>query len=159
MNRNHGNFRKPEDRKAKVLFLDNMYRHLRYYRYLYSTEVVRFNVADPDPGSAAFFNPWIRNGKKSGFGVRENISDYISESLVTIFWVKNTSIPGQKSTSDTRDKHSGSATLHVQFSILKKDPDPQALDLLSNKMTRSHGCCSVLTPWIFFWWRCRCSFL
>ncbi len=41
----------------------------------------------------------------------------------------------EKSTSDIRDKHSGSATLHVQFSILKKDPDPQALDLLSNKTT------------------------
>ncbi len=83
-------------------------------------------------------NPGSGMGKKSGFGVRENISDYISKSLVTIFWVKNTSIPSQlsdpdpgwknpdpgsgmeKSTSDTRDKHSGSATLQVQFSFLKK---------------------------------------
>jgi hypothetical protein len=166
MNRNHGNFRKHKGRKA-VLFLDNMYRYLRYYRYMYSTEVLRFCVADPDPGSAAFLAPGSGMGKKSRFGVRENILDYISESFVTIFWVKNTSIPSQlsdpnpgwknpdtgsgmeKSTSDIRDKHSGSATLHAhfQFSILKKDPDAQALDLGSKKMTRSpHGFCTVLTP-------------
>jgi hypothetical protein len=37
-----------------------------------------------DPGSGAFFKPWM--GKKSGSGM--NNPDHISESLETIFWVK-----------------------------------------------------------------------
>jgi hypothetical protein len=42
-----------------------------------------------DPGSGAFFDPWIRNPgwvKKSGSGM--NKPDHISESLETSFWVK-----------------------------------------------------------------------
>jgi hypothetical protein len=35
-----------------------------------------------------FFDPWIRDGKK--FGSRINIPTHISESLVTIYGVKNT---------------------------------------------------------------------
>ncbi len=42
------------------------------------------SVADLDPGSGAFFNPWIRDGKKSGSGM--NILDHFSE---TVFRVKN----------------------------------------------------------------------
>jgi hypothetical protein len=38
------------------------------------------SVADPDPGSGAF--------KTTGSGM--NIPDHISESLETIFWIKNT---------------------------------------------------------------------
>ncbi len=42
------------------------------------------NVAHPDPGSGAFFDPGM--GKKSGSGSRMNNLDHISESLETIFW-------------------------------------------------------------------------
>jgi hypothetical protein len=52
------------------------------------------SVADPDLGSGAFLTPvsGIRIGfgfgmEKSGSGI--NIPDHISESLETIFWVKN----------------------------------------------------------------------
>ncbi len=61
------------------------------------------SVADPDrdlgSGSGAFLTPEYRvqdpgcgMGKKSRSGSRMNIPDHISESLDTIFWVKNTSI-------------------------------------------------------------------
>jgi hypothetical protein len=34
------------------------------------------------------FDPGIRDGKKSGSGM--NIPDHFSESLETVFWIKNT---------------------------------------------------------------------
>jgi hypothetical protein len=46
--------------------------------------------ADPDPGSGAFLTPGSGLGKKSRSGSGMNIPDLISESLETIFWVKNT---------------------------------------------------------------------
>jgi hypothetical protein len=47
--------------------------------------VVSTSVADPDPRSGAFFDPWIQDpGSRSGM----NNADHISESLETIFWVK-----------------------------------------------------------------------
>jgi hypothetical protein len=39
-----------------------------------------------DPGSGAFLTPGSGMGKMSGSGM--NNSDHISESLITIFWVK-----------------------------------------------------------------------
>jgi hypothetical protein len=49
------------------------------------------SVADPDPGSAAFFDPWNPGWVKNQDldpGWTMNIPDHISESLETIFWVK-----------------------------------------------------------------------
>ncbi len=49
------------------------------------------SVADPDPGSGAFFDPWIRDPgwvKKSRSGSWMSIPDHISESLETIFGLK-----------------------------------------------------------------------
>ncbi len=52
---------------------------------------------DPDPGSGAFLTPgsgiqdpgWVNHqDSEPGSGIRMNISDHISESLETIFWVK-----------------------------------------------------------------------
>jgi hypothetical protein len=50
------------------------------------------SVADPDPGSGAFLTPGsgIRDGEKFGSGSGMNITDYFSESLETVFRVKNT---------------------------------------------------------------------
>jgi hypothetical protein len=48
------------------------------------------NVADPDPGSGHLLTPGSEMGKKSRSGSGMNIPDHISESLGTIFWVKNT---------------------------------------------------------------------
>ena len=50
---------------------------------------VRVSVADPDPGSGAFFGPGsgIRDGKKSGSGIRNEHPRSFSESLETVFWV------------------------------------------------------------------------
>jgi hypothetical protein len=48
------------------------------------------SVADPDPGSGAYFTPGSGMGKiliRIG-GV--NISDLFSRSSETVFWVKNT---------------------------------------------------------------------
>ncbi len=54
-----------------------------------------------DLGSGAFLTPrsgigdpgWVKNlNPDSGSGSGMNIPDYISESLETIFWIKNTSI-------------------------------------------------------------------
>jgi hypothetical protein len=39
-------------------------------------------------GFQCFFDPWIRDGKKSGSGM--NIPDHFSESLETFFRAKNT---------------------------------------------------------------------
>jgi hypothetical protein len=47
----------------------------------------------PDPGSDAFLRPGsnIRDGEKNPDpGSRMNTSDLIFESLVSVFWVKNT---------------------------------------------------------------------
>jgi hypothetical protein len=41
-------------------------------------------------GIRYFFDPWIRDGKKSGSGM--NISDHYSQSLETVFIAKNTQI-------------------------------------------------------------------
>ncbi len=50
---------------------------------------VRFHiVADPDPGSGAFLTPGSEMVEKSRSASGMNISDHISESLETIFWVK-----------------------------------------------------------------------
>jgi hypothetical protein len=50
------------------------------------------SVADSDPGSGAFLSldPGSGMGKKTKSGSGMNIPDHISESLETIFWVKNT---------------------------------------------------------------------
>jgi hypothetical protein len=52
--------------------------------------MIVYSVAYPDPGSSAFFAPWIRDpgSKKSGSGI--SIPDHISESLETIVGIKNT---------------------------------------------------------------------
>ena len=49
------------------------------------------SVADPDPGSAVFLDPWIRDPgwvKKTGSGSRMNNPDYISESLKNFLEIK-----------------------------------------------------------------------
>jgi hypothetical protein len=43
-------------------------------------------VLQPDPGYSAYFDPWIRDGKKSGSGM--NIPDNFSESLETVLGLK-----------------------------------------------------------------------
>ncbi len=45
------------------------------------------NIPDPQH---CFFHPWIRDGENPdfGFGIRINIQDHISESLVSILWLK-----------------------------------------------------------------------
>jgi hypothetical protein len=48
---------------------------------------MKVSVADPDP-----VTPGSGIGKKSRSGSGMKITDHISESLETIFWVKNTSI-------------------------------------------------------------------
>jgi hypothetical protein len=45
---------------------------------------VKCSVADPNPGSGAFWTPGSGMGKKSGM----NSPEHISESLETISWVK-----------------------------------------------------------------------
>jgi hypothetical protein len=57
---------------------------LRAWKHFYGLNILKFFVADPDPGS---FRPWIgiRDGKQSGFGIQDKISFYISESIVTLF--------------------------------------------------------------------------
>jgi hypothetical protein len=51
---------------------------------LYDTVI---SVADPDPGSSAFWPMDPGSGmEKSGSGI--NISDHISKSFVTILWVE-----------------------------------------------------------------------
>jgi hypothetical protein len=54
-----------------------------------SIEIV---VAYPDPGCSAFLTPGsgIQDGKNPDSGSGLNIPDHFSESIVTIFWVKNT---------------------------------------------------------------------
>jgi len=54
------------------------------------------SVTDPDPGSDAFLNPWIRNpdpgpgmGKNPEPGSGINIPDLIFEKLLSVSWVKN----------------------------------------------------------------------
>jgi E3 ubiquitin-protein ligase HECTD1 len=81
-------------RRQRRILKNNMVRHM-----LTGARVVRGNdntflfssVADPDPGSCAFFDPrdpgWV---KKSRSGSGLNIPDHISENLEIIFWVKNT---------------------------------------------------------------------
>ncbi len=50
--------------------------------------MVRGSVADPDPGSGAFLTPGSGIGKISRSVSGKNITDPISVSLETIFWVK-----------------------------------------------------------------------
>jgi hypothetical protein len=47
------------------------------------------SVPDPDPGSGAFLTPVSGKRKKSGSGFGMNIPDHFSESLETVFRVKN----------------------------------------------------------------------
>jgi hypothetical protein len=47
-------------------------------------------ISVADPGSGAFLTPGFWMGKKSRSGSGMNIPDHISNSLKTIFWVKNT---------------------------------------------------------------------
>ncbi len=49
------------------------------------------SLTDPDPGSGAFWpmDPGFGVDKKSRYGSGMNIPDHISESLITIFFVKN----------------------------------------------------------------------
>ncbi len=51
------------------------------------------SVADPDPGSGAFFDPGSGMGKKPRSGSGMNILDHIYEILEIIFGVKITEIP------------------------------------------------------------------
>jgi hypothetical protein len=46
------------------------------------------SVADPDPGSGigCFFDPWIRDGRKSASGSGMNNPDHIFKSLETNFF-------------------------------------------------------------------------
>jgi hypothetical protein len=81
------------------------------------------SVEDPNPGSGAFltFGSGIRNGKNPDSGM--NISDHISESLETIFWVKIFYVDPEpesgmeKFGSGNRNKHLRSATLPVMHKI------------------------------------------
>jgi hypothetical protein len=49
--------------------------------------MLAISVADPDQGSCASFTSGSGTSKKS---TGMNIPDHISESLETIFWLKNT---------------------------------------------------------------------
>ncbi len=65
------------------------WRHfLRGSYWAIGSSTIRTRVADPDPGSGAFLTPGSGIGKKSGSGSGINNPDYISESLITIFWFK-----------------------------------------------------------------------
>jgi hypothetical protein len=51
------------------------------------------SVEDPDPGSGAFFDAWVRDpgwvkNQDPGPGSGLDSPNHISESLETIFWVK-----------------------------------------------------------------------
>jgi hypothetical protein len=61
--------------KQRIIPLSEHYIHGRYQKDIF---VLFCNVEDPDPGSSVFLTPG------SGSGIS------ISESLVTIFWIKNT---------------------------------------------------------------------
>jgi hypothetical protein len=67
-------------------------------------------------GIQCFFDPWIRNPdpgykiEKNGSGI--NILDYISESLVTNFWVKNMQILCQISFADPATGSGAFSTLN-----------------------------------------------
>jgi hypothetical protein len=86
------------------------------------------SVADPDPGSGAFFlsrDPGRVKNQDKGSGSGMNIPDHISESLATIFWVKNTYIFGcgsgsgiENFVSGIRDKHPGSAPQGYEVEFL-----------------------------------------
>jgi hypothetical protein len=60
------------------------------------------SVAEPDPGSGAFFTPEVgmRAGKihiqdpRSGTRIRVNIPDLILENLLSVFWEMEKSDPG-----------------------------------------------------------------
>ncbi len=73
------------------------------------------SVADPDPGSGAFLTP--------GSGSGMNNPGHISESLKTIYWVKNTYIlcygSGMEK-SRIREEHPGSATIGRRVQYLYK---------------------------------------
>ncbi len=50
------------------------------------------SVADPDPGSGACLTPGSGMGIQSRYRSGMNIFDHISESLETIFWLKNAEV-------------------------------------------------------------------
>jgi hypothetical protein len=49
----------------------------------------KISDADPDPGYGALLTPGSGMGKKSGSGTGMDIPDHFSESLETVFRVKN----------------------------------------------------------------------
>jgi hypothetical protein len=62
---------------------------------IYNTGFDSIEIVVADPGSSAFLTPGsgIQDGKKSGFRIRikhPGWPDHISDSIVTIFCVKNT---------------------------------------------------------------------
>jgi hypothetical protein len=72
-------------------------RHLKHYKVsndgcfvlpvLSILAVLRIRIRDP-----VLFYLWIRDGKKSGSWIRDDISDHISESLETVFKPENAEI-------------------------------------------------------------------
>jgi hypothetical protein len=52
--------------------------------------ILKISVADPGSGAIFSLGKGFRDGKKSRSGSGMNITDHISKSLETIFWVKNT---------------------------------------------------------------------
>ncbi len=74
--------------------MEELWNESKYFELL----LFRTSVAVPDPGSGAFLTPGPESGHRFGISFsRFRISDpgsptHISESLVTIFWVKKTLI-------------------------------------------------------------------
>jgi hypothetical protein len=95
--------------------------------------MIQSSVADPDPGSGAFFYPWTRDPdpgwkKNPDSGSGMNIPVHIFENLVSVFLVQNlflhrsgsrilSALDGQKSDPGSwmRDKHPGSSTLIQRY--------------------------------------------
>jgi hypothetical protein len=72
-----------------VFFLcGNKYAFIYLFIYLIISDLFNVLSSVADPGSGAFLTPGSGMGKKSRSGSGMNISDHISESLETIFWVK-----------------------------------------------------------------------
>jgi hypothetical protein len=53
-------------------------------------DIIFITVVDPDPGSGTLLSPGSWMGKKTRSESGMNIPYQYSESLETIFWVKNT---------------------------------------------------------------------
>jgi hypothetical protein len=84
-------------RLVRWILLPSVFPGLRLWLYPHDRNRQVFIIPDsiPDPGSSAFFDPRIRNRDRKDQDPRSwiNISDHISESLVTlvaVFWVKTT---------------------------------------------------------------------